>query len=525
MEASGMPTSHRYIESFGADEPEEEYHFSEDEVLEIQENYKRKRLIESLIGPCASTIFHIALIIILALVITDKYKEPVAEIEVKMAEIEEIKIEEPPPIEEPVPEEIEETDVTNPVLTTVAIENVETNDAALEDVNDEAPSTEDDSTVEAVSDITVSPSAFASPTVFGGRSAAGRASAVSKFGGNQLGQSSLLKALWWLKKVQNPNGSWGTGAHASFTSMALLTFLAHGETQTSKNFGLTVQKAMEWLINDPIEKVSMHAYPHAIKTYAISEAFAMTGVSMLEDKMNKCIRVLIDGQQNSGSYDYNYKKSEQRQDLSFAGWNYQALKAAYGAGCEEKGLENSIFKAITWLKKAADLQNGFPYDLGVQPNGVGTHTMRAVGTLCLQLYGEGQTPEIKDDLERISTFDLKNYDWGPPPMCSLYGWYYATQTMFQQGGPMWKKWNKKFQKVLVNNQHSEGYWVYPGKHHANGFDDLTQKVYATTLSALQLTVYYRYLPSTKGAIGAKQANKNKEKKKKMAPDEGLDLLE
>ena len=51
------------------------------------------------------------------------------------------------------------------VLTAVAIENVETNDAALEDTNDEAPSTDDDSTVEAVSDIVVSPSAFASPTV------------------------------------------------------------------------------------------------------------------------------------------------------------------------------------------------------------------------------------------------------------------------------------------------------------------------------------------------------------------------
>ena len=202
------------------------------------------------------------------------------------------------------------------------------------------------------------------------------------------------------------------------------------------------------------------------------------------------------------------------------GWNYQALKAAYGAGCEEPGIDNAIQKQSFGLKMPAVYQMGFPYDLGVQPNGVGTHTMRAVGTLCLQLYGEGKTDEIKDDLEKISTHDFANFKWQNPPMCSLYGWYYATQTMFQEGGPMWKKWNKKFQKVLTENQHSEGYWEYPGKHHAHGFDDLTQKVYATTLCALQLTVYYRYLPSSKRAMGAKKA-----KVKMATPDEGLDLLE
>ena len=39
----------------------------------------------------------------------------------KMEEVEEVKIEEPPPIE-PVPDEVEPEDTTNPVLTTVAIE-------------------------------------------------------------------------------------------------------------------------------------------------------------------------------------------------------------------------------------------------------------------------------------------------------------------------------------------------------------------------------------------------------------------
>ena len=52
-----------------------------------------------------STVFHVALIVILAIMITDKYKKEAPEIEVKIKEIEEVEIEEPPPIEEPEPVE------------------------------------------------------------------------------------------------------------------------------------------------------------------------------------------------------------------------------------------------------------------------------------------------------------------------------------------------------------------------------------------------------------------------------------
>ena len=508
------------------DEELEDGQLTEEEILAIQEEYRRRRLIESLIGPVISTVFHVVLIIILAIFITDTVKEPVTEIEVVMEEVEEVELE-PPPVEQPEPEKIEETDTTNPVLTTVKVENVDTNDTALEDTNDEAPSTDDNMADQAVSDVVVSPSAFASPNVFGGRSAAGRARAVSRFGGNKIGQDRLLKALWWLKKVQKPDGSWGTAGKPAFTGLALLTFLAHGETPTSKHFGTTVKKAMQWLANDPIDTNSLHAYPHAIKTYALAEAYAMTGVSMLETKMNQCVRILIDGQQDGGCYDYNYKKNQGRQDLSFAGWNFQALKAAYGAGCEEKGLQEAIYKAIEWLKNNTDGDAQFPYSTkdNEPSTGKAKHTMRAVGVLCLQLFGEGKTPEIKDDINEIATSDLANLNWNNPPNSSLYGWYYATQAMFQAGGAKWRPWNRKFQKEIGDAQHPEGYWVYPGKGHAKG-DDITQKVYATTLCALMLTVYYRYLPSSKGAIGnGGMKNKAAEKKEAVMEEEGLDLVE
>ncbi|MCH2205011.1 MAG: hypothetical protein MK132_03955 [Lentisphaerales bacterium] len=521
-----MSEYYEYEEEF--DEIDEQYVLSEDDIWAIQEVYRRKKLIDSLIGPVISTVFHVGLIIILAILITDQYKEEAPDIEIVMQEVEEVQVEEPPAIEEPEPEEVEEAEAVSPVLTVTALENVEASDTALEDVNDEAPSTEDDSTIDAVSDVVISPSAFASPSIFGGRSAGGRASAVAKFGGSKAGQANLLKALWWLAKVQNPNGSWGEGNGdvTAITGLALLTFLAHGETQISKDFGMTVQKAMDWLAKDPVSTKSKHAYPHAIKSYAIAEAYAMTGVSMLESKMNECIRIIIDGQQEGGCFDYNYKLGNERQDLSFGGWNYQALKAAYGAGCQESGLQGAIYKGIDWLKKiSADgefcytTSNNDPQSKKAE----GRHSMRAVGVLCLQLFGEGDCHEIKDDLQKISTVDLEEYNWKKPPTESLYGWYYATQTMFQAGGPMWKNWNRKFQKVLNDNQHSEGYWPWPIKCHGVDGDSLTGKVYATTLCALQLTVYYRYLPSGKGGLG--DGGEKKVDKPLMVEEEGLNLIE
>ena len=503
---------------------------SDEELLAIQEEYRRKRLMESLIGPVISTVFHIILIIVLAIFITDKVKEPIAEIEVVMEEVEEVEIE-PPPVEQPEPEEIQKEDTTNPVLTTVAVENVDTNDQALEDTNDDAPSTDDNMADQVVSDVIVSPSAFASSSVMGGRSASGRASAVSKFGGSKVGQDNLLKALWWLKKVQNPDGSWGKAEMPAHTGLALLTFLAHGETPTSKHFGPTVKKAIMWLVNDPVGKrhgSHGRAYEHAIKSYALCEAYAMTGISMIEDAMNKNIRRVIDGMQKGGSYDYHYKKTN-RQDLSLAGWNYQALKAAHVAGCEEKGLTEAIYKAIGWLKEHTRGENKFPYDTrdNEPKQSKPRPSMRAVGVLCLQLFGEGHCEEIKDDLEIIAKDDLAAYQWETNLRQSLYGWYYATQTMFQEGGAKWRAWNRKFQKVLNDSQHPEGYWHNPNISAKVDGGDLTLKIYSTCLSALQLTVYYRYLPSSKGAIGDKNnlMDKKADKKEEIVVEEGIDLVE
>ena len=83
------------MEEFHSDEYEYDEELDDslhdEDVLAIQEEYRKKRLIESLIGPVVSTVFHIGLIVVLAIMITDKFKDEPPEIEVQIQEVEEVK--------------------------------------------------------------------------------------------------------------------------------------------------------------------------------------------------------------------------------------------------------------------------------------------------------------------------------------------------------------------------------------------------------------------------------------------------
>ena len=113
-------------------------------------------------------------------------------------------------------------------------------------------------------------------------------------------------------------------------------------------------------------------------------------------------------------FDYNDKSGNERQDLSFRGWNYQALKAAHGAGLSRVGFAGCDIQrhrqhsqGIDCLKKiSADgefcytTSNNDPQSKKAE----GRHSMRAVGVLCLQLFGEGIARRLRMICRRSQRF-------------------------------------------------------------------------------------------------------------------------
>ncbi len=77
--------------------------------------------------------------------------------------------------------------------------------------------------------------------------------------------------------------------------------------------------------------------------------------------------------------------------------------------------------------------------------------------------------------------------------------YLATKICFQLGGKQWKDWNKRNQNYLGTKQLADGSWPDTPAPFLK-MDKLEAKLYNDALASSCLQVYYRYLPSSKGAV-------------------------
>ncbi len=355
-----------------------------------------------------------------------------------------------------------------------------------------------------------------------GRSEAGRKKLLREFGGRYGGQAeqAVLKGLDWLKSVQEEQGSWGAGSRASMTTkqerarltgLALLCYLAHGETPQSEKYGETVQRAMKYLLAEqdaktgcfcPFSKtVGSHddigVYGHAIAAYALAEAYALTRAPTLKRPVEQAVAVIVKGQQPGGGWDHRYQR-EQWSDLSVTGWQIQALKAALAAGIAVEGLAEALEKSAPFVQGTHAGGGKFYYRLGNKAPNADLDYMSGVAVLCLQLAGHGDAEEAKAGLEYLR--DIECSDWaegwektGKNKSFNIaYEWYYNTQAIFQKGGSKWTSWNNKFAPMLIGAQDASGAWKPVSEADEKCSKDI---LYTTGFCTLSLQVYYRILPS------------------------------
>ena len=383
--------------------------------------------------------------------------------------------------------------------------------------------------------------------------------------GDATTERAVMMALRWLKATQSPDGSWGMnpelglmkGMHrAAGAGFAVLTFLAHGETPASKEFGRTVERAILYLVNDVYvvkdkagneEKdpngltpyVKMRGaggseYGFLIGTYALCEAYAMTGDPNVKAAAEKTLARIISGQTATGGWNYNMARTLEfgaPDDISYGGWALQALKAGKMAGIHLPGMDECIKKAVKCLKtRNYSEKAGFVYRATTNHKG-GGGGLAGVGCLAMQLLGYAKEPEVANALNVMKDWQPsldKEYSYvsglrnNPQYYC-----YYATQCKYQAGMAgnvtpaklkLWKKWNAEmkalYPKSIVKVLKKDGspYTVKDatGKDceigHWVNQDHYNYDVMGTCLAALQLMVYYRYLPTTQlKVVGVEKA--------------------
>lgn len=481
---------------------------------------------EWLAGPTGSILIHVSVIlaaIFLFSMVSPKEKDQT--VEVKVVEIEETTLEE-------IQDEFEPPDELDDIVDPVDIPEVPMDMPAPDTPQDFSA---DSSLISDVSELSIA-SDVQSPIVMKGlqageyahRSGAGRAGAGAYAGEwAQAAEAAVLRALEWLKNNQQADGSWGRADYRNppyrplpdkyestyneaFTGLAILTFLAHGETVQSEKYGDTVKRAIQFLVARQNEKGEFTSkgidsdagtYAHCICTYAVSEAFGMMKIPELRTVMERAAQRIIDGQQDNGAFDYKFAKRNER-DTSLSGWAGQAMKAAYIAGAKNPGLKAAMEKVVAEVKTAARSDDGtFWYRLV----GKSRHTVNitAIGCLTLQLLGHADDSECKAGMRAL---DKVTCEWDNPLEWPMYAWYYISQAKFHHGGSTWRSWNAQFAPQFIRAQNTDdpndkslyGSWISAGVNlapNADGHEDNYGRIYATTLAALTLQVYYRHLPT------------------------------
>ncbi|HMO03214.1 MAG TPA: terpene cyclase/mutase family protein [Kiritimatiellia bacterium] len=467
----------------------------------IKKKHLRRRILEHMLGPVGSIIFHIIIVIAALKFLGMVGEQKDAAIQVQIMEPDAIDLEEFEKELEQMDELTEMTDLVNPDQNF----DMETPPDVSTDV---APSEDISMDLADLNVISDAQSPLVMKGLYEGRSAAGRSKMLGGAGrwAREV-EGSVNKALEWLKNNQAEDGSWGPGDREAMTGLAVLTFLANGETPSSAQYGATVEKGIKYLVSlqekfgegrfanwTPGGEGGMHqAYAHGIATYALSEAYGLTRIPSLKPVMENAVALIVNGQQPGGSWDYGFRKTARR-DASVAGWQLQALKAAIMAGASTPGIKEALDRGVEELIKSQHPETGmFPYS---SPDR-GKMSITGVSVLCLQISGKGRDSATRRGLQALKQADI---DWQKPMDWPMYSWYYITQAKFHAGGGDWDQWNMKFAREIIRNQNDDGSWTSAGQNiegDGHGKEVNHGPVYATTLAALTLQVYYRFLPTYK----------------------------
>ena len=335
-----------------------------------------------------------------------------------------------------------------------------------------------------------------------------------------------MNALRWLKTQQRPDGSWAgtTGADGQgVTGLAILTFLAHGEKSGGGELGGCVSKGLEWLM-------SRRENLDPVGTHALAEAYGFLKNPNLKEAAHEAVQALADRLCATTWGSDDEKGLNTRPQLLRMAFQTMALKSAQMSGIEPKNLDEALAKLKEgFLIQGNAKEGGFSSDYygppraGYRRTGV-WHFM--VGVVGLQYLGFGDLPIVE------KTMKILDDDWEPPTLesidsscCPVRGNYWATMVFFNGGGKRWANWNRRMIDVYYNGQTVKrsayidqkgakrdlGYWTCEDMHIG------TQPVAPTCWVALQLMVYYRYLPtSSKRARGVTATRKDKEKEERPA---------
>lgn len=349
------------------------------------------------------------------------------------------------------------------------------------------------------------------PQVYRLRVAPDRSEIAKRYGATDESEAAVRDALKWLADNQERDGRWsptrhragkeqrvlgrdrfGAGARADtgISALALLALLASGHTHEDGAYRENVERGLEFLLRSQASdgnlggRATTYAfmYCHAMATFALSEAYGMTGDRRLEAPVRRAVMFTITAQ-NPTTGGWRYKIGDEG-DTSQLGWQLMALKSADLAGIPMP--THTRQGAIRYLESVSS--GRFGGLAAYRPVEAPSRPMTAEALACRHFLG---IPP-----QTLAATEAGEYLLGELPGegdANFYYWYYGTLGLYQTQSGAWDQWNTAMQRTLLARQRKSG-------DLAGSWDPDTVwggyggRVYTTALATLCLEVYYRFMP-------------------------------
>jgi len=297
-------------------------------------------------------------------------------------------------------------------------------------------------------------------------------------------ETAISRALAWLARTQNANGSWGGAHQPGVTALTLMAFMVQGHFPDYPPYGDQLSKGVDFLLATAKEGGGYMGvgqpegmYDHGLATLALSEVWGMSKRDDIRDALKQAVEIIIRAQSPKGGW--RYSPQPQTGDVSVTVTQIVALASAQEAGIL---VPDRVLKRATDFVKTLYIKgHGFLYAVGYNSNFART----ACGTTALLIGGERDAVETRDALRNLGRRDpwwYQAYD-KTPPKAYYYGNFYAIQAVYQAGDQYYHSWYAKIRDELLKTQQPDGRW-----------SKLDIYGTATPLAVLILGVPYRFLP-------------------------------
>lgn len=352
-------------------------------------------------------------------------------------------------------------------------------------------------------------------------------------------EAALARGLQWLAANQGPQGNWDSN-DLGLVSMGALAFLAAGHAPGRGRYGETVQKALDYvldnakpsgLLNESSPQRDM--YNHGLSTFVLGQTYGMTTSAdqRLNKTLERALQLIVATQAEDGGWNYQAQRSTAGHDLSLAVMQAKALRSAMDSGLDVPPEVISLaiesvrahYAPADGQRHAAEAQQRrqpgyFTYGRSGKDESV---AMAAAGVVCLQEFGQYEDWRIPKNMEQIAKRTLalpakpKRRDGSMP--YDAYTLYYVGQALYQVGGPDWESSYPKLRDYLIASQQLEpanpanhGAWHDVGAAKGGRVSGKPGDLYATSVACFFLAIPNRYLPilqegkieSLKGQFGS-----------------------